>query len=151
MNEDIIVVGFEKNMMNLPARDEIVMVKPSVSEFNGVEFAKMLGMPKRLLEDLESTDEDVYIDYHDNYGFFGLELNIYTKKHIIRFVIPFNKKVIIDCSKVPETVKNHVEKILKRILAEAQIWTEIPYSVRQHIARQVLYNAYNSLKKLKED
>ena len=144
-----IATSFSKNMLGLKASEETIIVKPEIKPFDGVQFARDLGMPRKFIEELESSNRDVVVDWKDDYGFFGMLLTIYTKKHVITLEIPFSREVVIDISSIPAEIRTKVKKIIKRVIGEAVVWTNIPYTVRQEIANIIKAEAYNSLKRLK--
>ena len=144
-----IVTSFSKNMLGLETSKKTIIVKPSVSEFDGLDFARDVGMSRKFIEELESSNRDVVVDWIDDYGFFGILLRIYTKYHKISLEIPFSRKVVIDISSVPEEIKEEVKKIVRKVIGEAQIWTNIPYKVREELASISRAEAYSSLKYLK--
>ncbi|GEM_PF-6895019 len=144
-----IVTSFSKNMLGLKASEETIIVKPSVSEFDGLKFARDVGISRKFIKKLEESNKDMVVDWVDDYGFFGILLRIYTKYHKITLEIPFSKKVIIDISSIPAEIRTKVKRIIERVIGEAVVWTNIPYTVRQEIANIIKAEAYNSLKRLK--
>ena len=144
-----ITTSFERNMLGLKASEKVLVVKPEIKPFDGLDFARDVGMSRKIIRQLEASSEDMIVDWKDDYGFFGMLLTIYTKYHKISLEIPFSRKVVIDISSVPEEIKEEVKKIVRKVIGEAQIWTDIPYNIRQEIASISRAEAYSSLKYLK--
>ena len=141
--------SFERNMLCL-CEEKKEIIRPTIEKFNGLTIAETIGMSEESIKELEASERDVVIDWDVEYGFFGVLLKIYTKKHYIKLEIPFSKGIIISVSKIPLEIRTEVREIIKKVIAEAQVWLSISWKVREGLANINKILAFDSSKDIED-
>jgi len=140
---------FECNLQSLKEKRRKI-ISPKFGKFHGLSYAKSIEMPKKFIEKLEATNKDMIIEYYVKYDVSDFIIEILTKKYCIKLRIPLDETVEISISNIPLDIRAEAREIIKKAIAEAQVYQSISWRVREGLANINKILEFDSLKNIED-